>query len=62
VSLKGTSELVEVTGAAPLLETETANLTATYNPKQIELTPNPGGDLTNYALSTPGVVLSTGAG
>jgi hypothetical protein len=62
VSVKGTSELIEVTGAAPLLETETANLAATYSPKQIELTPNPGGDLTNYALSTPGVVLSTGAG
>ena len=62
VSLKGTSELVEVTGAAPLLETETVNLTATFNPKQIELTPNPGGDLTNYALTMPGVVLSTGAG
>ena len=62
VSLKGTSELVEVTGAAPLLETESANLTSTYSPKQIELTPNPGGDLTNYALSSPGVVLSTGAG
>src|SRR5579864_466053 len=56
------SETIEVTGAAPLLETETANLTATFKPKQIELTPNPGGDLTNYALSMPGVVLSTGAG
>jgi hypothetical protein len=62
VSVKGTSELVEVTGAAPLLETESANLAASYTPREIELTPNPGGDLTNYALSTPGVVLSTGAG
>jgi Carboxypeptidase regulatory-like domain/TonB-dependent Receptor Plug Domain len=62
VSVKGTSELVEVTGATPLLQTESANLTASYNPKEIELTPNPGGDLTNYALSTPGVVLSTGGG
>ncbi len=62
VSVKGTSELVEVTGAVPLLETESANLSASYNPREIELTPNPGGDLTNYALSTPGVVLSTGAG
>ena len=62
VSVKGASELVEVTGGSPLLETETANLTSTYNPKQIELTPNPGGDLTNYALAMPGVVLSTGAG
>jgi hypothetical protein len=62
VSIKGTSQVVEVTGAAPLLETESANLTATYTPKQIELTPDPGGDLTNYALSSPGVVLSTGGG
>ena len=62
VAIKGTSQVVEVTGAAPLLETESANLTATYTPKEIELTPNPGGDLTNYALSSPGAVLSTGAG
>jgi len=62
VSVKGTSEVVEVTGAMPLLQTESANLAATYTPKEIELTPNPGGDLTNYALATPGVVLSTGAG
>jgi outer membrane receptor protein involved in Fe transport len=62
VSIKGTSEVVEVTGGAPLLETESANLAVTYSPKEIELTPNPGGDLTNYALSTPGVVLSSGAG
>ena len=56
------SETVEVTGAAPLLETENANIAMTYTPEQIENIPNPGGDLTNYALSTPGVVLSTGAG
>lgn len=62
VSIKGSSEVVEVTGGAPLLETESANLAATYSPKEIELTPNPGGDLTNYALSSPGVVLSTGGG
>ena len=62
VSVKGRSEVVEVTGGAPLLETESANLSNTYSPKEIELTPNPGGDLTNYALSMPGVVLSTGAG
>jgi Carboxypeptidase regulatory-like domain/TonB dependent receptor-like, beta-barrel len=59
----GTSaETIEVTGAAPLLETENANIATTYTPSQIENIPNPGGDLTNYALSTPGVVLSTGAG
>lgn len=62
LSIKGSSELVEVTGAAPLLNTESANLTSTFTPQQIETIPNPGGDLTNYALASPGVVLSTGAG
>ena len=56
------SETIEVSGAAPLLETENANLATTYTPSQIENIPSPGGDLTNFALSAPGVVLSTGAG
>ena len=59
----GTSaETIEVTGAAPVLETENANIATTYTPAQIENIPSPGGDLTNFALSAPGVVLSTGAG
>src|SRR5215472_9300289 len=62
VTVKGASQVVEVTGAAPLLESESANLTSTFTPKEIESIPNPGGDLTNYALASPGVVLSTGAG
>jgi hypothetical protein len=57
-----TGETIEVTGAAPLLETENANIATTYTPAQIENIPSPGGDLTNFALSAPGVVLSTGAG
>jgi len=56
------SETIEVSGAAPLLETENANIATTYTPSQIENIPSPGGDLTNFALSAPGVVLSTGAG
>jgi hypothetical protein len=56
------SQTVEVTTSAPLLQTENANITTSYTPTEIELTPNPGGDLTNYALTAPGVVLSTGAG
>jgi hypothetical protein len=57
-----TTETVEVTATAPVLDTENANLATTYNPTQIENIPSPGGDLTNYALTAPGVVLSTGAG
>jgi hypothetical protein len=56
------SESVEVTASEPVLQTQNANIATTYTPDQIENVPNPGGDLTNYALSTPGVVLSTGAG
>ena len=62
LTVKGSSELVEVTGAAPLLNTESANLSSTFTPKEIEFIPNPGGDLTNYALASPGAVLSTGGG
>src|ERR1700676_4107048 len=57
-----TTETVEVVATQPVLDTENANLVTTYTPSQIENVPNPGGDLTNYALSTPGVILSTGAG
>jgi len=56
------TQTVEVTAATPLLQTENGNITTSYSPTEIELTPNPGGDLTNYALTAPGVVLSTGAG
>ena len=56
------SQTVEVTTAAPLLQTENANIATSYTPTQVELTPNPGGDLTNYALTAPGVALSTGGG
>jgi hypothetical protein len=62
LKLGSASATVEVTSAEPILETENANITTTFTPSQIENLPNPGGDLTNYALSTPGVVLSTGAG
>jgi hypothetical protein len=57
-----TTETVEVVATTPPLETENANLTTTYNPNQIENIPSPGGDLTNFALTAPGVVLSTGSG
>jgi outer membrane receptor protein involved in Fe transport len=57
-----TTETVEVTATEPALQTENANLATIYDPSQIENIPNPGGDLTNYALSSPGAVLSTGSG
>jgi Carboxypeptidase regulatory-like domain len=57
-----TTQTVEVTAAQPLLDTENGNVTANYSEKEIAELPSPGGDLTNYALSAPGVTLSTGGG
>ena len=57
-----TSETVEVSGAAPLLETENANLTTTYSSGQIENLPNGGNDITAYAYSAPGVLMNSSSG
>jgi hypothetical protein len=56
------SETVEVTGTAPLLQTEDANISTTFTSTQIENLPNPGGDITNYAQTAPGVLMNTQAG
>jgi hypothetical protein len=56
------SETIEVTSEAPLLHIENANIASTIDAKSIELLPSPGQDITNFAMTTPGVTLSTGAG
>ena len=55
-----TSETIEVSGQAPLLQTEDANISTTYNQAQIQALPNPGGDITSYAQTAPGVLMNTG--
>jgi hypothetical protein len=62
LAVGNTSETVEVTGAAPLLQTEDANITTTYTPTQIDTLPSPGGDITNYAQTAPGVIMNSGSG
>ncbi len=56
------SETVEVTGAAPLIQTEDANIATSYTQSQLSILPAPGGDITSYAYTAPGVVVSNGAG
>lgn len=56
------SQTIEVTAESPLLHTENANLATTVDQRTIENIPSPGQDITNYAMTTPGVALSTGAG
>ena len=62
LSVSGKTEVVEVTADTELIHAESANMSATLDAKQVQLLPNAGGDLTNFALTTPGVALSTGGG
>src|SRR5215472_6066138 len=62
LELGATSEVVEVTVAQPLIESENANLATTYSTNQIQQLPAPGGDITSYAYSAPGVTMNNVAG
>jgi len=55
-----TSETVEVSSQAPLLQTEDANISTTFSQTQIAQLPAPGGDITSYAQTAPGVLMNTG--
>ena len=44
---------------AQLIDTQTANLTTTFTTQQFENLPNPGGDITTFAFTVPGVVVNT---
>ncbi|MCU1303923.1 MAG: hypothetical protein JWQ87_4207 [Candidatus Sulfotelmatobacter sp.] len=56
------SEVVEVSGAAPLIQTEDANITTTFSAKQVDLLPNGGNDLTAVAQTAPGVLMNSSSG
>ena len=62
LALGHAGEVINVTEEANLIETDNANLTTTYNPEALATIPSPGNDTTAYALTTPGITLSTGAG
>jgi hypothetical protein len=54
---------VEVTGSeVPVLDTEDANITTTFDMQQVQSLPNPGNDLTFIAQTSPGAVMNTQGG
>jgi hypothetical protein len=53
---------VEVSGEAQLLQTETAEVSTTFNEREITEVPNPGNDLSFIAQTAPGSVMNTGSG
>jgi Carboxypeptidase regulatory-like domain/TonB dependent receptor len=62
LSLSRTTSTIEVTDEAPLLQTESADVSTNFTESQIALVPNPGNDLSYIAQTAPGVVQNTQAG
>jgi len=62
LGVAGKTETISVEADSELIHAESANMAETVDARQIELLPNAGSDMTNFALTTPGVVLSTGGG
>ncbi len=60
--VQSVSQVVEVNESAGLINTENANISATFSAKQMSDLPIPGGDITTIAFTVPGINLSTGAG
>jgi len=59
LSTASTQTTIEVTAAAPVIETENGNIQSTHNTREIELVPNGGGDQSYIAQTSPGVVMNT---
>jgi hypothetical protein len=53
---------VEVSGEAALLQTESTEISTTFNEREISEVPNPGNDLSFIAQTAPGSVMNTGSG
>ncbi len=56
------TEIVEVTGALPIINTESANISSSYTQRDVSDLPNPGADLSNIAQLAPGVTMNTSGG
>ena len=59
VRVARSTESVEVTGEAPLINPENANTATTLNAQALEDLPNPGGDLTYPLQFAPGALINT---
>jgi outer membrane receptor protein involved in Fe transport len=61
LTVSKTSETVEVTGTAPLINTETSINTA-FTQAEVAQLPSAGGDITNIADTSPGVIINSMGG
>ncbi|MGB8885264.1 MAG: carboxypeptidase regulatory-like domain-containing protein [Candidatus Korobacteraceae bacterium] len=56
------SQTVEVTSAAPLVNTDNADLSTSFDQSMITNQPNGGNDITYVAQTAPGINMNTGGG
>jgi len=56
------TQTIEITGTAPLLQTEDGNITSNIDLRTLQNIPNPGGDLSYIAQISPGVTMNTSNG
>ena len=56
------SQTVEVTSAAPLVNTDNADLSTSFDQNMITNQPNGGNDITYVAQTAPGINMNTGGG
>ncbi len=62
MAVGASSQTVEVTSAAPLVQTDNADLSTNFNQAIIANQPNGGNDITFVAQTAPGVTMNTGQG
>ena len=62
LTLSTTAQTVEVTGAAPAVNTTSASISTAFSQVEFAQLPNPGGDLTNIAQTSPGAVMNNTGG
>lgn len=62
LQLAGANQTVEVTGQAPVIQTENGNISTSFDTRQIQALPSPGNDITYVAQTAPGITASTASG
>ena len=62
MAIGASSQTVEVSAAAPLVQSDNADLSTNFNQTLIANQPNAGNDITYVAQTAPGVTMNTGQG
>ena len=62
LTMSASAVTVEVTSAAPIVNTTSASIATPYSQQEVALLPNPGGDITNIAQTSPGAQMNNTGG